>query len=59
MLFRYLNEYGDITVSKFAQLINVTSFRASKILVNLVSAGVLKLFTRDKTDLYTFAESTK
>lgn len=59
MLFRYLNEYGDITVPKFAQLINVTSYRASKILVNLVSAGVLKLFTRHKTDYYTFSEPTK
>ena len=59
MLFRYLNEYGEITVSKFAQLINVTSFRASRILVNLVSAGILRLFRRYETDYYTFAETTK
>lgn len=59
MLFRYLNEYGEITVSRFARLINVTSFRASKILVNLVSAGVLKLFRRSETDYYAFAENSK
>lgn len=59
MLFRYLNEYGEITVSKFAQIINVTTYRASKILVNLVSAGVLKLFRRYETDYYTFAENPK
>lgn len=59
MLFRYLNEYGEITVSKFAQLINVTSYRASKILVNLVSAGILRLFRRYETDYFTFAETTK
>ena len=59
MLFRYLNEYGEITVSKFAQIINVTTFRASRILINLVSAGVLKLFRRYKTDYYSFTESTK
>jgi predicted HTH transcriptional regulator len=59
MLFRYLNEYGEITVSRFARLINVTSFRASKILVNLVSAGVLKLFRRSETDYYAFAENPK
>lgn len=59
MLFRYLNEYGEITVSRFARLINVTTFRASKILVNLVSAGVLKLFRRSETDYYTFAENQK
>lgn len=59
MLFRYLNEYGEITVLKYSQLINVTTYRASKILVNLVSAGVLKLFNRSETDYYTFSHSTK
>ncbi len=59
MLFRYLNEYGEITVSRFARLVNVTTFRASKILVNLVSAGVLKLFRRSETDVYAFAENPK
>jgi len=59
MLFRYLNEYGEITVQKFSQLINVTTYRASKILIHLVSAGILKLFRRSETDYYTFANSTK
>lgn len=59
MLFRYLNEYGEITIVKFSQLINVTSFRASKILVNLVSAGILKLFRRYETDYFAFAENKK
>lgn len=59
MLFRYLNEYGEITVHKFSQLINVTTYRASKILVNLVSAGILKLFRKSGTDYYTFANPTK
>lgn len=59
MLFRYLNEYGEITVLKYSQLINVTTYRASKILVNLVSAGVLKFFNRSETDYYTFSHSTK
>lgn len=59
MLFRYLNEYGEITVLKYSQLVNVTTYRASKILVNLVSAGVLKLFTRSDIDYYTFSHSKK
>lgn len=59
MLFRYLNEYGEITVLKYSQLINVTTYRASKILVNLVSAGVLKLFNRSEKDYYTFSHTTK
>lgn len=58
MLFRYLNEYSEITVRKYSQLINVTTYRASKILVNLVSAGVLKLFRRSETDYFTFSNIT-
>lgn len=59
MLFRYLNEYGEITVIKYSQLINVTTYRASKILVNLVSAGVLELFRKKKKDYFTFANITR
>lgn len=59
ILFRYLNEYGEITVNNFANLINQTTFRASRILVNLVSAGVLRLFTKDEIDYYTFAQRPK
>lgn len=59
MLFRYLNEYGEITVLKYSQLINVTTYRASKILINLVSAGVLKLFNRSDTDYYAFSHTMK
>jgi len=58
MLFRYLNEYNDITVLKYSQLINVTTFRASRILVNLVSAGVLKLFRKSETDYFAFSNGT-
>ena len=59
MLFRYLNEYGEITVKSFANLINQTSYRASKILVNLVSADILSLFTKNDEDYYTFSNRTK
>jgi len=59
MLFRYLNEYGEITVKSFANLINQTTYRASRILINLVSAGVLVLFTKNEIDYYTFAERSK
>ena len=59
MLFRYLNEYGEITVSRFAQIINVTTYRASKILINLVSAGVLKIFRKYETDYFAFANVPK
>ncbi|MDZ7691630.1 MAG: hypothetical protein U5K69_10985 [Balneolaceae bacterium] len=56
-LFRYLNEYGEITVKKFSHLIDVQSGTASGILVDLVSAGVLNLFTKDDIDYFTFSQN--
>lgn len=55
-LFRYLNEYGEITVQKYSHLINETTWSASRILINLVSAGVLKLSNRDNLDYFTFSQ---
>ena len=57
-LFRFLNEYGSITVDRFALLISVTTYRAAKILVNLVSAGVLDLFDKDGVAHYTFSQKS-
>ncbi|MDZ7772561.1 MAG: ATP-binding protein [Balneolaceae bacterium] len=54
-LFRYLNEYGEITVEKFAHLTDVSDEKASGILVNLVSAGILNLFSKDDIDYYSFS----
>src|SRR5690625_4027555 len=59
MLFRYLYEYGEITVNKYSQLINVSSYRASQILINLVCSGVLDLFRKKKIEYYTFANETR
>ncbi len=58
-LFRFLNEYGEITVEKYSHLINVTTYRSSRILVNLVSAGVLNLSYRDKVEYFTFSHRNK
>ncbi len=57
-LFRFLNEYGDITIERFSTLINVTSYRAGKILVNLVSAGVLSHFDKEGVTHYTFCHKS-
>lgn len=57
-LFRFLKEYGDITVKRFSLLISVTTFRAAKILVNLVSAGVLDLYEKDGITHYTFSKKS-
>lgn len=55
-LFRYLNEYERITVVQFSTLVNISSRRASRILVNLVSADVLNLFTHEKAEFFTLAK---
>jgi predicted HTH transcriptional regulator len=54
-LFRFLNQYERITVNEFSNLVNISYRRASRILVNLVSAGVLNLFTHEKAEFFTLA----
>ncbi len=54
-LFRYLGEYDRITVTEFANLVNISQRRASRVLTNLVSAGVLRLFTHEKQEFFTHA----
>lgn len=58
LLFRFLNEYSHITVERFSIIINKTTYTASKILVNLVSAGVLELFEKDGITHYTFSKKS-
>ena len=58
LLFRFLNEYSEITVERFSILINKTTYRAAQILVNLVSAGVLDLFEKDGVAHYTFSKKS-
>lgn len=55
-LFRYLNEYSEISVRKFSHIIDTNERRAGNILVNLVSAGILKLFTKDNIDYFMFSK---
>ncbi|MEX0778545.1 MAG: ATP-binding protein [Balneolales bacterium] len=56
LLLRYLNEYERITVKEFSDLVNVSNRVASKILVDLVSAGVIRLFSQDKRDYFTLSQ---
>ncbi|MEQ9266474.1 MAG: ATP-binding protein [Balneolaceae bacterium] len=58
LLFRFLNEYGEITVERFSIIINKTTHSSAKILVNLVSAGVLDLFEKDGVAHYTFSKKS-
>jgi predicted HTH transcriptional regulator len=54
-LFKYLTEYQRITVREFSNLVNISNRRASRILVNLVSAGILNLFSHEKAEYYTMS----
>lgn len=58
LLFRFLNEYSDITVERFSILINTTTYTASKILINLVSVGVLDIFEKDGIARYTYSNKS-
>jgi len=54
-LFRYLETHERITVKHFSDLVNISDRRASRILVRLVRAGVIRIHTLEKTDFFTLA----
>ncbi len=56
-LFRHLEEHERITVAEFARLVNISERRASRILVALVRAGVVRIHTLEKRDYFTLAHS--
>jgi predicted HTH transcriptional regulator len=55
MLLKYLEEHERITLNEFKKKVNISRWRASKILVNLISAGVIRNHTHEKTEFYTLA----
>jgi len=54
-LFRFLNEYGEITIERFSIISNITTYRAERILVDMASAGVLDMFEQKGIVHYTFS----
>lgn len=54
-LFRYLDANERITAKEFSNLVNISEHRASRILVSLVRAGVVRIHTLEKTDFFTLA----
>lgn len=55
LLFRFLNEYGDITIERFSIISNITTYRAERILVDMASAGVLDTYEQKGVVHYTFS----
>ncbi len=54
-LFEYLEHNERITLREFGRLVNVSDRRASRILVSLARAGVIRIHTREKEEFFTLA----
>jgi len=54
-LFDHLDKNERITVKQFAKLVNISNRRASRSLIQLVRASVLRIHTHEKEDYYTRA----
>lgn len=54
-LLKYLRQNERITLMQFKKLVNISRHRAAKILVNLISTGVILSHTTEKTEFYTLA----
>ena len=54
-LFTYLKQNERITLKQFCKLINVSRWRATKILVNLISVGVIREHTFEQMPFYTLS----
>lgn len=54
-LFDFLEANERITVKQFGKLVNISDRRASRILINLVRAGVLRIHTHEKEEFYTMS----
>jgi predicted HTH transcriptional regulator len=54
-LLDYLGTHERITVKQYGKLVNISDRRASRSLIQLVRAGVLRLHTHEKEDYFTLA----
>jgi predicted HTH transcriptional regulator len=54
-LLEYLGVHEKITMKEFKELLNISNRRASRILVNLVRAELIRQHTTEKEDFYTLS----
>jgi predicted HTH transcriptional regulator len=54
-LFSYLHKNERITLKQYCKLLNISRQRAARILVNLVSVGIIRLHSTEKTDFFTLS----
>ena len=58
-LFEYLEIHQRVTVSEYADEINISLRRASRILTTLVRAGIIRIHTLEKSDYFTLASDVE
>lgn len=54
-LLQYLEKNERITLKQVCKLLNISRWRAQKMLVNLVSIGIVRSHTTEKTEFYTLS----
>lgn len=54
-LLHYLGDNQCITLKELCKLLNISRWKAQRMLVNLVSAGVLRNHTTEKAEVYTLS----
>ncbi len=52
-LFQYLKENHRITLKQYCKLLNISRWRAQRILVTLISAGIIRIHDIEKEEFYT------
>jgi predicted HTH transcriptional regulator len=58
-LFQHLEQHERITVREFGRMVNISDRRASRSLVRLVRAGVIRIHTHEKEEYFTLAYDVK
>jgi predicted HTH transcriptional regulator len=54
-LLQYLDKNHRITLKQLCKLLNISRWRAQKMLINLVSAGVIRNHTTEKEEFFTLS----
>jgi len=54
-LFQFLDQHERITLREFGRMVNISDRRASRILVRLIRAGVVRIHTHEKEEFFTLA----
>jgi predicted HTH transcriptional regulator len=54
-LMQYLGKNQRITLKQLCKLLNISRWRAQKMLINLISAGVIRNHTTEKEEFFTLS----